>query len=227
MKRTFKTILLILLMSFISSCSSDDRGIAYESVNNKEEIMYQTNSAEGYEILEDEDYVQLKENNANLLENIEDLSVLHYLDEKEFFDDDDLAVIAQAYGFENIEEYNSFISRQNYLVSSLRTKYDVNLGSDLEEVIIEDLNNSYVEIFDPIYETDSSCKTKLKNCKNNAKAEYYIAVTAAALAGVELAIPTGGWGALVGVGGWALASYKLYTSYMVCQDNYEDCKDGK
>ena len=51
--------------------------------------------------------------------------------------------------------------------------------------------------------------------------------TAAALAGVELAIPTGGWGALVGVGGWALASYKLYTSYMVCQDNYEDCKDGK
>ena len=207
-----KTKITTLILSFfLILVSNSCRNAGQENVSNDNLML-------------DQQYISYKSANVNMLIHEGDFSKLKYLKNKKEFNETDLHLIATTYGFENITQFKNFINSQNKIYHSLDAKYGISKNKNFQKLISDDI----IDNLDSAYKfntlaSKSSCETKLTHCRSAANAAYAVEASAAAITGAELAIPTGGWGALVGVGGIGLALWHLNSSLDVCYDNFSDC----
>ncbi len=142
--------------------------------------------------------------------------------------------LAHLLNFVNVEEMNSFFTRQNILAKSIKKKYsNFDQGyTNSHELISAIVNGSFEHLsskkFILNYVLSPDCEKKLKLCQSNAHINYSIGVLACAGEGAGITAISAGSLGLVGVG-YALICgglkfKELQNNLSLCNLSFAECQ---
>lgn len=167
---------------------------------------------------------------SNILEkfsnNIVDAKSANVLFKEENLNENEKLRIANALGFNTLEDILKFEEKNLKLLSEIISEFKLNTlsNNDLNELFISSFNLTASN-----YQTEGrTCEQKFRSCKIGAWGVYGVVMAGCAAAGVTIGVASfwsaGAIGGIVGAMCATAATASLSSMLDDCQDKFDDCK---